>query len=95
VYFGFGSIRAHQDLSQVFIQSARALGRRAIVSRGWAELPVVHHQPDCIVIDEVNQQKLFGRVAAVDDGSDVAVQNLTRLQFFLGPDRKRCCQEDL
>jgi vancomycin aglycone glucosyltransferase len=34
VYFGFGSIRRPQDLSQVMIRSARALGRRAIVSRG-------------------------------------------------------------
>ena len=38
VYFGFGSMRAPQDLSQVMIQTARALGRRAIVSRGWADL---------------------------------------------------------
>lgn len=34
VYFGFGSIRAPQDLSQMTITSARALGRRVIVSRG-------------------------------------------------------------
>jgi vancomycin aglycone glucosyltransferase len=34
VYFGFGSMRAPQDLSQVMIQTARALGRRAIMSRG-------------------------------------------------------------
>ena len=33
IYFGFGSIRAPQDLSQAMIQSARALGRRAIVLR--------------------------------------------------------------
>ena len=38
VYFGFGSMRAPQDLSQAMIQAARALGRRAIVSRGWADL---------------------------------------------------------
>ncbi len=34
IYFGFGSTRAPQDLSQVMIKSARALGRRVIVSRG-------------------------------------------------------------
>jgi vancomycin aglycone glucosyltransferase len=33
VYFGFGSIRAPEDLSRVMIQSARALGRRAIPAR--------------------------------------------------------------
>ena len=65
VYFGFGSMRAPQDLSQVMIQTARALGRRAIVSRGWADLSLVDNEPDCLAIGEVNQQALFKRVAAV------------------------------
>lgn len=47
------------------IESARALGRRAIVSRGWADLPLVDGQPDCLAIGEVNQQALFKHVAAV------------------------------
>ena len=54
-----------EDLSQVMIQSARALGRRAIVSRGWADLSLVDDEPDCLAIGEVNQQALFKRVAAV------------------------------
>ena len=65
VYFGFGSIRAPQDLSQVMIKSARALGRRAIISRGWADLSLVDNEPDCLAIGEVNLQALFKRVAAV------------------------------
>ena len=65
VYFGFGSMRAPQDLSQMTIQSARALGRRAIVSRGWADLSLVDNDPDCLAIGEVNLQALFKRVAAV------------------------------
>ncbi|MBW4518768.1 MAG: glycosyltransferase [Scytolyngbya sp. HA4215-MV1] len=65
VYFGFGSIRAPENLSQVMITSARSLGRRAIISRGWANLPLVDNKPDCWVIGEVNQQALFKRVAAV------------------------------
>jgi vancomycin aglycone glucosyltransferase len=65
VYFGFGSIRAPEDLSQVVIKSARALGRRAIVSRGWANLSLVDDEPDWLAIGEVNQQALFKRVAAV------------------------------
>jgi vancomycin aglycone glucosyltransferase len=65
VYFGFGSMRAPQDLSQVMIQTARALGRRAILSRGWAGLSLVDGEPDCLAIDEVNLQALFRRVAAV------------------------------
>ena len=47
------------------IQAARALGRRAIVSRGWADLSLVDNEPDCLAIGEVNQQALFKRVAAV------------------------------
>jgi len=65
VYFGFGSIRAPEDLSAVMITSARALGRRAIVSRGWAELALLDEAADCLAIGEVNQQALFKRVAAV------------------------------
>ncbi|CAN5521427.1 glycosyltransferase [soil metagenome] len=65
VYFGFGSIRSAGDVSRAMIESARALGRRAIVSRGWADLALVDDQPDCLSIGEVNQQALFGRVAAV------------------------------
>jgi len=65
IYFGFGSNRAPQDLNQVMIQSARALGRRAIVSRGWADLSLMDDAHDCIAIGEVNQQALFKRVSAV------------------------------
>jgi vancomycin aglycone glucosyltransferase len=65
VYFGFGSMRAPQDVSRVLIEAARALGRRAIVSRGWADLALVDSEPDCLAIGDVNQQALFKRVAAV------------------------------
>ena len=64
VYFGFGSQRAPDDLSQVMIRSARALGRRAIVSRGWAGLSLAEDEPDCLSIGEVNLLRLFPRVAA-------------------------------
>jgi vancomycin aglycone glucosyltransferase len=63
VYFGFGSIRAPEDLARTMIASARALGRRAIVLRGWAEL-AVDGGGDCLTIGEVNQRALFPRVAA-------------------------------
>lgn len=64
VYFGLGSMRAPADIATVMVDSARALGRRAIVSRGWAELALADGAPDCLVIEEVNQQALFRRVAA-------------------------------
>jgi vancomycin aglycone glucosyltransferase len=65
IYFGFGSIRAPEGLSQVMVQTAQALGRRAIISQGWANLSVVDNEPDCLVIGEVNLQALFKQVAAV------------------------------
>jgi len=49
----------------VMIESARAVGRRAILSRGWADLALPDDAPDCLAIGEVNQQALFPRVAAV------------------------------
>jgi vancomycin aglycone glucosyltransferase len=65
IYFGFGSARAPANLDGVMIESARAVGRRAIVSRGWADLSVDDTASDCLAIGEVNQQVLFRRVAAV------------------------------
>ena len=65
VYFGFGSIRAPEQLSRAMIESARALGRRAILYRGWADLSLIDDAPDCLTIGDVNQQALFERVAAV------------------------------
>jgi len=65
VYFGFGSIRAPEGLSRVMIETARALGRRAIILRGWADLSLVDDEPDCLAIREANYQALFKRVAAV------------------------------
>jgi vancomycin aglycone glucosyltransferase len=65
VYFGFGSMRAPQDLSHAIVNAARAVGRRAIVSRGWAGVTLPDNEPDCLSIGEENLQALFRRVAAV------------------------------
>lgn len=65
VYFGLGSVHAPRDVSQVMVNTARALGRRAIVSRGWADLSLVDDERDCLAVDEVNLQELFKLVAAV------------------------------
>jgi vancomycin aglycone glucosyltransferase len=67
VYFGFGSmpIADAEGTSRTLIDAARAAGRRAIVSRGWADLELIDEAPDCIAIGDVNQQALFPRVAAV------------------------------
>jgi vancomycin aglycone glucosyltransferase len=65
VYCGFGSMPASDGTSRTLIDAARALGRRAILARGWAELAPIDDAPDCIAIGEVNHQALFPRVAAV------------------------------
>ncbi|MFJ8534989.1 glycosyltransferase [Streptomyces sp. NPDC093591] len=67
VYVGFGSIplRDAEDVSRAAIEAVRAQGRRVLVGRGWADLTLIDDQDDCFAVGEVNQQKLFGRVAAV------------------------------
>jgi vancomycin aglycone glucosyltransferase len=49
----------------VAIEAIRAQGRRALVFRGWADLALTDARNDCFEVGEVNQQALFGRVAAV------------------------------
>ncbi|RSN32628.1 glycosyl transferase [Amycolatopsis sp. WAC 04169] len=67
VYVGFGSMAAYapKDIARVAIESARALGRRILLARGWAGLSSIDDADDCFVVGEVNQQALFRRVAAV------------------------------
>lgn len=65
VYFGFGSMRTEPNLARVLVASARALGRRAILSRGWADLSSPEAAPDVLSIGEVNVRALFPRVAVV------------------------------
>ncbi|WP_369250954.1 glycosyltransferase [Streptomyces sp. R41] len=67
VYVGFGSMpmRDSKGVAQVAIEAVRAQGRRAVVAQGWADLGLTDDRDDCFVIGEVNQQALFGRVAAV------------------------------
>lgn len=65
VCFGFGSIRTPPGLADAMVAAARALGRRAILLRGWAGLAAPGDAPDLLSVGEVNQQALFTRVAAV------------------------------
>ena len=65
VYVGFGSMRAPKDIARVAIEAIRAQGRRVLLSHGWADLALIDDRDDCFAVGEVNQQALFGRVAAV------------------------------
>src|SRR5258708_37166981 len=58
-------MRASSEVARVGIEAVRAKGRRALVSRGWADLALIDDRDDCFAVGEVNQQALFGRVAAV------------------------------
>ncbi|WP_216900815.1 glycosyltransferase [Nocardia alni] len=65
VYFGFGSMPVRHGIAQAAIGAIRAHDRRVLLSRGWAELAPIDNRSDCMVVDEVNHQALFTRVAAV------------------------------
>ena len=65
VYVGFGSMRAPKDIARLAIETIRGQGRRVLVGRGWADLALIDDRDDCFAVGEVNQQALFGRVAAV------------------------------
>ncbi|WP_405851337.1 glycosyltransferase [Streptomyces sp. NBC_00090] len=67
VYVGFGStpLSAPKDFARAAVEAIRAQGRRAVVSSGWAELPLVDDRGDCFLVGELNHQALFRRVAAV------------------------------
>ena len=67
VYVGFGSIpmRDAQTVARPAVDAVRAQGRRVLLSRGWADLALIHDRDDCLAVGEVNQQALFARVAAV------------------------------
>ena len=65
VFAGFGSMPAAGNTTRALIRAARAVGRRIIVSRGWADLALIDDAPDCIAVGDVSHDVLFPRVAAV------------------------------
>jgi vancomycin aglycone glucosyltransferase len=65
VYVSYGSGPAPADAAKVAIDAIRAKGRRVILAHGWADLALTDDGEDCLAVGEVNQQVLFGRVAAV------------------------------
>jgi len=65
VFFGFGSMRAPENTGEAMLAAARAIGRRAVVSQGWAELSARSDAGHCFVVGEANLRTLFTRVSAV------------------------------
>ncbi len=64
LYFGFGSMRAAPATGQLLVAAARALGRRAILLRGWGNL-AADAGADVLVIGDINHARLLPRVAAI------------------------------
>ncbi|MDX8440007.1 glycosyltransferase [Mesorhizobium australafricanum] len=64
VYVGFGSISVAREAGSAAIEAIRAKGLRTVIAQGWAGLGLVDDGDDCFQVGEVNQQALFGRVAA-------------------------------
>ncbi|MCD5314942.1 glycosyltransferase [Kineosporia babensis] len=68
VYVGFGSMamgNAPAEVARAAVEAARKQGRRLVMAKGWAGLEAIDEADDCFVVGDVNQQKLFPRVAAV------------------------------
>jgi len=67
VYVGFGSmpLPTLNAAAGAAIKAVRAHGRRVVLAHGWADLDLSDDRDDGFAVGEVNQQALFGRVAAV------------------------------
>lgn len=67
VYVGFGSMatQAPKEAARVAVEVSRAHGRRVVLAGGWAGLTAIDDGTDCYVVSDINQQALFGRVAAI------------------------------
>lgn len=65
IYLGFGSMPAPEGASRTLVDAARAVGRRVLLSRGWAELSLIDNAPGCIAVGDASHRALFPRVAAV------------------------------
>ena len=64
LYLGFGSMPAPPEVSRTLIGAARKAGRRAILSKGWADLSLLDGADDCLAVGDVNLQALLPRAAA-------------------------------
>lgn len=65
VYVGFGGMPVPDGTARTVIDAVRRTGARVILASGWADLAAIDTGDDCLVVDEVNQQRLFTQVAAV------------------------------
>jgi hypothetical protein len=67
-----------EDITSVMIESACALGRRAIVWSGWADLALIDNGTDCLSIGD----------AISSDSSGVSRQRFTTVERVRRPRRR-------
>ena len=67
IYIGFGSIVVDDpdQLLETVLQAMKALGRRAIISKGWSQLDTRLAPQDVLFIDDCPHEWLFQHVRAV------------------------------
>jgi vancomycin aglycone glucosyltransferase len=65
VLIGFGSMPASGDIARHIVEALYSHGKRIIVMKGWADLDIVEEAQNCIVIEEVNYNKLLPLVTAI------------------------------
>ncbi len=67
IYVGFGSMpdRNPEATTRLVIKATQAIGRRIIISRGWAKLGHIEAEGNCLLVDDVPNMALFSRTAAV------------------------------
>jgi vancomycin aglycone glucosyltransferase len=75
VLVGFGSMPAAEDVSRPLIGTARAAGRRILLSKGWAGLEPIDDAADCFGLGDVSHEMLLPRVAAFH-GAEIAACEL-------------------
>ncbi|HML40645.1 MAG TPA: glycosyltransferase [Bellilinea sp.] len=65
VYLGFGSMRASDQTGKILIEAVQKLGRRALLSQGWANMIPPDQASDVFSVGDVSHALLFPHVAAV------------------------------
>ena len=67
LYAGFGSMPLGnaERLSRVLVEAAHATGQRLVVCRGWAQLPDLAGDEDCLFVGDEPHDLLFPLVAVV------------------------------
>ncbi|MES1192164.1 MAG: glycosyltransferase [Steroidobacter sp.] len=65
IYFGCGSMVVKENEVRTFVETARSLGRRAVVHKGWSDIQPIDDGRDCLFVGTISHEKLFPRMTAI------------------------------